>query len=48
MAQNIFLQEYYKTIYYLYQLINALNFLVAQLRFIPGNLMECQKKELKI
>ena len=48
MEQNIFLQEYFKIIWYLHQLKNTLNILVALLGFIHGNLMECQKKILKI
>ena len=48
MAQNIFLQKYYKIMSYLYQLKNILNVLVAQLKFIRGNLKECQKKVWKI
>ena len=47
MEQNIFLQEYYKIIQYLYQLKDTLKILVALLRLIRGNLMECQKKILK-
>ena len=48
MGQNIFLQEYFKII--LCQLKNILNILVTPLRFelICGNLMEFQKKILKI
>ena len=38
----VFLMEY------LYQLKNTLNIFVALLRLILGNLMECQKKILKI
>ena len=48
MEQNIFLQEYFKIISYLCQLKSPLNFLVALLGLIRGNLMECQKKILKI
>ena len=48
MEQNIFPQEYFKIIYYLYQPKNTLNILVALLGFNRGNLMECQKKVLKI
>ena len=48
MEENISTQEYYKIIFYLYQLKNTLNILVALLKFIHGNLMECQKKLLKI
>ena len=33
---------------YLYQIKNALNILMALIKFICGNLMECQKKILKI
>ena len=47
MVQNIFLQEYFKIIYYLYQLKNTLNFLVVLLGLICENLMECKKKILK-
>ena len=48
MVQNIFLQEYFKIILYLYQLKATLNILMRLLEFIRGNLMECQKKVLKI
>ena len=41
-------QENYKIFLYLYQLKNTLNNLMVLLKFIPGNLMECQKKVLKI
>ena len=41
--KNIFLQQYFKIIYYLYQLKNTLNILVPLLGLIHGNLMECQK-----
>ena len=44
---NIFLQEYFKTIYNLYQLKNTLNILVALLGLFRGKLMDCQKKILK-
>ena len=48
MAQNISIQEYFKIIQNLYQLRNTLNILVALLEFIRGNLMECQRKILKM
>ena len=48
MGENIFLQKYLKIIYYLCQLKNTLNILVAQLELISGNLMESQKKILKV
>ena len=48
MEQHIFIQKYYKIILYLYQLKNILNILVALLEFIRRNLIECQKKLLKI
>ena len=44
MEQNVFLQEYFKIIWYLYQLKNTLNILLAPLGLNRGNLMECQKK----
>ena len=44
MKQNAFIQENFKIIQYLYQLNN----LVALLELICENLMECQKKMLKI
>ena len=43
MEQNIFLQKYFKTIYYLYQLKSNLVILVALLGLIRENLMEFQK-----
>ena len=43
MVKKVFLQMYYKTIKYLYQLINTLNILVAAKTFIHGNLKKCQK-----
>ena len=46
MEKNIFLQEYFKIIWYLYQLKNTLNILVALLELIRGNLMEFQKQIL--
>ena len=46
MQENIFLQEYFKIIYF-HQPKNILNILVAVLGLIHGNLMECQKKILK-
>ena len=42
-----FLQEYFKIIYYLYQLKKTLNILVALLWLNGGNLMACQKKILE-
>ena len=48
MEQNIFLWQYFKIIWYLYQLKITLNTLVALLRLIRENLMECQKKILEI
>ena len=48
MEQNKFLEEYFKIIQYLYQLKNTLNILVELLGSIRGNLMEFQKKILKI
>ena len=47
MERNISFQEYYKIILYLYQLKNTLNILVSQLKFISGNLTECQKKTIE-
>ena len=46
IAQNIFLQEYFKIIYYLYQLKNPLNILVALLGLIRENLIEFQIKKI--
>ena len=40
--------KYFKIIWYLYQIKNIANILIALLKFICGNLMECQKKVLKI
>ena len=40
MEQNFILQEYFKINWYLYQLNNNLNTLVALLGFIRENLME--------
>ena len=48
MEQNISDQEYLKIIEYLYKLKNTLNILVALLGLIRGNLMQFQKKILKI
>ena len=48
MEQNMFLQEYFKIIYYLHQLKSTLNILLVLLELIGGNLMKCQKKILKI
>ena len=47
MEQNIFLEEYFKIILYLYKLKSALNILVVLPGLIRGNLMECWKKILK-
>ena len=47
MVQNIS-QKYYKIVLYLHQLKNILNILMALLEFTCGNLMEYQKKILKI
>ena len=41
MEQNIFVLEYYKIIWYLYQLKTTLNILVALLGLIRRNLTEC-------
>ena len=38
MEQNIFIKEYFKIIWYLYQLKNTLNILVAVLGLNCGNL----------
>ena len=48
IAQNTLLQEYFKIIKYLYQLKNTLNIFVALLELVRGNLVEYQKKILKI
>ena len=48
MEQNISIQDYYKLVLHSYQLKNTSNILVVLLEFIRGNLIECQKKELKI
>ena len=48
MEQNIFLQEYFKIIQYLFLLKHKLNILLSLLGLNRGNLMECQKKVLKI
>ena len=48
MEQNIFLEQYFKIILYLYLLKNIFNILVALFGFIRGNLMEYEKKTLKI
>ena len=45
MEGNIFVQEYFNFILYLY---HTLNILLALLGLIRGNLMEGQKKILKI
>ena len=47
MEQNIFL-GIFQNYLYLYQLKSTLNILVALVRLIRGNLMEFQKKILKI
>ena len=47
MKQNIYLQEYFKIIVFM-PAKNTLNLLVALLRLIRGNVMEYQKKILKI
>ena len=47
-AGKYFFQEYFKIIWYLYQMKNISNILTALLKFICGNLMERQKKVLKI
>ena len=44
MEQNIFLQQYFKIIWYLYQLKNTLNTLVALLGLNRGNLIKYQQK----
>ena len=44
----ITIQEYYKIILNLYQPSNTLNILVSLPELIRGNLIECQKKILKI
>ena len=44
MEQNIFLQEYFKIIWYLYQVKNTLNILAELLQLICGNLMEFENK----
>ena len=48
MEQNISIQEYYKTILYLYRLKNTLNFLVAVLKFIRENLRKFQREVVEI
>ena len=48
IIQDIFIQDYYKNILYLYQLKNTLNILIALLGFIGEILMECPKEILKI
>ena len=48
MAQNIFLQEYFKIFIIYTSLKSTLNILVVLLKLICGNLMECQTKILKI
>ena len=47
MERNIFLQECFKIIQYLYQLKSTLNIYVALHRLILGNLIECQKKNIE-
>ena len=48
MKQNIFLEEYFRIILYVYQIKNTLNISVALVGLIRRNLMECQEKVLKI
>ena len=48
MEQNISIQEYQNIIQYLYQIKNTLNIFMPLLKFIHGNLMECQEKVLKM
>ena len=48
MEQNIFLPEYSQIMWCLCQQKNALNIVVALLELNHENLMECQKKILKI
>ena len=48
MEQKNFLQECFEIIYYLYQLKNTLNVLVALPGLNSGNVMEFQKKILKL
>ena len=48
MKRNIFLYEYFKIIYFFLPAKNILNILVAVLGLNRGNLIECQKKILKI
>ena len=48
MDLDVSIDKYYKIILYLYQLKNTLNILVRLLGFICENLMECQRKILKI
>ena len=40
MKENVFIYEYFKIIWYLHQLKNTLNILVALLGLTRGNLME--------
>ena len=47
-SAKYFFHVYYKIIWYMYQLINTLSFLVAPKKFIHVYLKECQKKVLKI
>ena len=46
MPRNIFQHEYFKIIWYLYQLKYKLHFLITVVKFICGNLMEYEKKEV--
>ena len=45
MKQNIYVQKYFKIMYYLYQLTNIFNILVVLLTLICGDQMKCQKKK---
>ena len=47
IEKNIILQQSFKIIWCLCKLKNTFNVLMALLRLIRGNLMECQKKILK-
>ena len=47
MEQNIFLEKYFKTIYYLYKPKNTLNILMTLLELTRGYLLQYQKKMLK-
>ena len=48
MTHNTCIQDYYKIILYLYQLQNTFNIFMTNIQIICGNLMEGQKKVLKI